>query len=80
LTYLDKDLKEALMEIARRHGVSVSEYVRTLILSDPEEKGIITPNIEGNKGGDAWWLWMRVSGRSMMTTLLDTCWGSILVI
>jgi hypothetical protein len=35
-TYLDKDLKEALMETARRHGVSVSEYLRNLILRDLE--------------------------------------------
>ena len=44
--WIDRDMKRFVKEIAEAHGISLSEYVRSLIIQDLEKRGFITVKIE----------------------------------
>ena len=40
-THLKREIKELVEELARKQGVSTSEYIRNLILRDLEKRGLL---------------------------------------
>lgn len=48
-THLSGEIRKLVNEIARAQGITVSEYIRNLIIDDLEKRSIITTKIEAIK-------------------------------